>query len=523
MPRYVEDPNNLEAHARCLLEELRSQGTLKMKDRLAIPVQTPPVLDPGERSRLQEEVEKPLTPAQAVLESMRCIQCKKPACVKGCPVAIDIPEFLRLTAEGDFSAAIEVIKRTSLLPAICGQQECAVGKSLKDVGRAVAIGKVERFLADWQRNQAQAPVPRVKSPSGRKVAVIGSGPAGLVVAADCRREGHQVTVFEAFHKLGGVLRYGIPEFRLPKEVVDAEIDLLRRMGVEFRTNFVVGRTRKLLDLMDKDGFDAIFIGSGAGLPVFTGMPGEDLVGVFSANEYLTRANMMGGIHPGRSDTPMFVSRRTVVLGGGNVAMDACRMARRLGAEEVIVLYRRSRAEMPARAEEVEHALEEGIEIRFLENALEVLGDGSGRVRAVTVQRYALGEPDSSGRRRPLPIEGDTYELPADAVLVAIGNNSNPLLTSTTPGLEVNSRGNIVVDPETGSTSLERVFAGGDIVLGAATVILAMGEGRRAARSINEMLAREAIEEAADAPRAHAAPTAHWGPGRLRRRRLLGRR
>jgi glutamate synthase (NADPH/NADH) small chain len=240
--------------------------------------------------------------------------------------------------------------------------------------------------------------------------------------------------------------------------VDAEIDLLRRMGVEFRTNFVVGRTRKLLDLMDKDGFDAIFIGSGAGLPVFTGMPGEDLVGVFSANEYLTRANMMGGIHPGRSDTPMFVSRRTVVLGGGNVAMDACRMARRLGAEEVIVLYRRSRAEMPARAEEVEHALEEGIEIRFLENALEVLGDGSGRVRAVTVQRYALGEPDSSGRRRPLPIEGDTYELPADAVLVAIGNNSNPLLTSTTPGLEVNSRGNIVVDPETGSTSLERVIS-----------------------------------------------------------------
>ncbi len=534
MPRYVEDPNKLNARARGLLEELREKGTLKMKERLAIPVQKPPVLDPGERSRWQEEVEKPLTPAQAVLESMRCIQCKNPACVKGCPVAIDIPEFLRLTAEGDFAAAIEVIKRTSLLPAICGrvcpqerqcQMDCAVGKSLKDVGLAVAIGKVERFLADWQRNQAQAPIPRVKPPSGRKVAVIGSGPAGLVVAADCRREGHQVTLFEAFHKLGGVLRYGIPEFRLPKEVVDAEIDLLRRMGVEFRTNFVVGRTRKLLDLMDKDGYDAVFIGSGAGLPVFTGMPGEDLVGVFSANEYLTRANMMGAIHPGRTDTPMFSSRRTVVLGGGNVAMDACRMAQRLGAEEVIVLYRRGRDEMPARAEEVEHAIEEGIEIRFLENAVAVLGDGSGRVRAVTVQRYALGEPDASGRRRPVPIEGDTYELPADAVLVAIGNNSNPLLTSTTPGLEVNARGNIVVDSETGRTSLERVYAGGDIVLGAATVILAMGEGRRAARSINEMLAREAIEEAADAPRSHAAPTTHWAPGRLRwrRRAHAGRR
>ncbi len=534
MARFVEDPNLLNARARTLLEGLCALENLKMKDRLGIPVQHPPVLDPGERSRWQDEVEKTYTPAQAMLESMRCIQCKDPACVRGCPVAIDIPEFLRLTAEGHFDQAIEVIKRTSLLPAICGrvcpqerqcQRECAVGTSKKSVSLAVAIGTGERFLADCERTGHQAPVPAVKAETGRKVAVIGSGPAGLVVAADCRREGHTVTVFEAFHKLGGVLRYGIPEFRLPKEVVDAEIDLLRRMGVTFRTNFVVGRTRKLLDLLEKDGYDAVFVGSGAGLPIFAGIPGEDLVGVFSANEYLTRANMMGAIHPGRTDTPMYSSRRTVVLGGGNVAMDSCRMALRLGAEEVVVLYRRSRAEMPARAEEVEHALEEGVQIRFLENAVAVLGDEKGRVRGVTVQRYQLGEPDASGRRSPVPVEGDTYELEADTVLVSIGNNSNPLLTSTTPGLEVNRRGNLVVDPETGRTSLDRVFAGGDIVLGAATVILAMGEGRRAARSINQMLADEAALHDASQPRRAAVPMGHFAPGRVRRRRktLSGRR
>ena len=502
MSRFVEDPEHLNARAQALLDELRAKGPLKPKDRLAIPVQHPPVLDPEARSRWQDEVEKPLTPAQAIVEGLRCIQCKDPACIKGCPVGIDIPLFLQLAGEGNFALAVEVIKRTSLLPAICGrvcpqekqcQMDCAIGKAKKDVHQSVAIGKVERFLADWERTNQEVSLPPVKPATGKKVAVIGSGPAGLVVAADCRREGHSVTVFEAFHKLGGVLRYGIPEFRLPKEVVDAEIQLLGQMGVEFRTNFVVGRTRKLKDLMEKDGYDAVFIGSGAGLPVFSAIPGEDLVGVFSANEYLTRANMMGGIHPGKADTPMFPSQRTVVLGGGNVAMDACRMARRLGADEVVVLYRRGRAEMPARAEEIEHALEEGIEIRFLENAISILGDEKSRVRGVIVQRYQLGEPDASGRRSPVPIEGDTYELEADTVLVAIGNSSNPLLTAATPGLAVNRRGNITVEEETGRTSLERVFAGGDIVLGAATVILAMGEGRRAAQAINEMLARELAE------------------------------
>lgn len=526
MPRYVEDPIQLHARAQANLEELRQHGPLKPKDRLAIPVQKPPVLDPVERSRWQDEVEKPLTPAQAVLEANRCIQCKAAACVRGCPVGIDIPEFIKHVADGNFSMAIEVIKRTSLLPAICGrvcpqerqcQKDCSIGKSRKDVNCAVGIGKLERFLADWERTTQDVAVPDVKPATGKRVAVIGSGPAGLVVAADCRREGHEVTVFEAFHKLGGVLRYGIPEFRLPKEIVDAEIQVLGRMGVRFETSFVVGRTRKLMDLLEKDGFDALFVGTGAGLPVFTGIPGEDLVGVFAANEYLTRANLMGAIHPGRTDTPMFPSRRTIVLGGGNVAMDSCRMARRLGASQVTVLYRRGREEMPARGEEVEHALEEGVEIRFLENAIAILGDEKSRVRAVTVQRYQLGEPDASGRRSPVPIEGDTYELEADTVLVAIGNGSNPLVTSTTPGLQVNRRGNIVVDPETGKTNVDRVFAGGDIVLGAATVILAMGEGRRAARSINEMLAAE-LAAAEPAAQNGARPRVRRTPHRVQKRR-----
>ena len=500
MPRYVEDPRKINKRALDLCDELlKREKALTPKERMAIPQQKPPVLDPLERSRWQDEVEKTYLPAQAILEANRCLNCKVPQCVKGCPVAIDIPGFMKAAAEGDFAQAVAVIKRTSLLPAICGRvcpqerqcmQNCTVGKGLKDVQSAVAIGKVERFLADWDREQSNSAAPEIAPATGKKVAVVGSGPAGLVVAADCRRAGHEVTVFEALHKLGGVLRYGIPEFRLPKKVIDAEIATLKRMGVKFRTNFLVGRTRQLSELLEEDGFSAIFLGVGAGLPIFMGIPGEDLVGVSTANEYLTRANLMGAIQPGHNDTPTYNSKKVIVLGGGNVAMDACRMAMRLGAEEVTVLYRRSRAEMPARAEEVQHALEEGIKINFLENAVAIHGDDKGRVTSVTVQRYELGEPDASGRRRPVAIEGDTYELEADTVLVAIGNLSNPLLTAATPGLEVNKRGNIIVDEATGKTSLDRVYAGGDIVLGAATVILAMGEGRRAAAAINELLAAE---------------------------------
>ena len=502
MTAFIRPPEEIDAEAKILLDKYQALGILKIKDRLGVPQQHPPTLDPEERACCQEEVESCLTPAQAMVEAMRCIQCKNKPCIAGCPVSIDIPRFIKYLAEGDFVTAVAVIKEASLLPAICGrvcpqekqcQKDCTIGKSLKGIEHSVGIGKLERFLADWERNQGAITVPETKPATGKKVAVVGSGPAGLVAAADCRREGHHVTVFEAFHKLGGVMRYGIPEFRLPNDIVDAEISTLEKMGVEFRPNFVVGRTRKLLDLIEKDGYDAVFIGTGAGLPVFTGVPGEELVGVFAANEYLTRANLMGGNLGGRADTPMFPSHRTIVLGGGNVAMDACRMAKRCGSEKVMVLYRRTRNEMPARAEEIIHAEEEGIEFRYLENATAILGDAQRHVRAVTVQRYELGEPDASGRRRPVEIPGDTYELECDMVIVAIGNGSNPLITSTTPGLAANKWGNITADPATGKTSLDRVFAGGDIVLGAATVILAMGEGRRAAKAINEMLAAEAAK------------------------------
>ena len=348
---------------------------------------------------------------------------------------------------------------------------------------------MERFIADWERTTGKISVPEVKPETGKKVAVVGSGPAGLTVAADCRREGHHVTIFEAFHKLGGVLRYGIPEFRLPNDIIDKEIETLKLMGVEFKTNFVVGRTRKLTDLMDKDGYNAVFVGTGAGLPMFMGIEGENLVGVFSANEYLTRANLMRAFDKGNAYTPIYQSKNVAVLGGGNVAMDAARMAKRLGAENVYVVYRRTEVEMPARKEEVAHAKEEGIEFYFLQNAKKIIGNEKGRVCAMECLRYELGEPDSSGRRRPVVIPNSEFILNVDTVIVAIGNGSNPLISQTTPLLNVNKWGNIIVD-ETQKTSVDRIFAGGDIVLGAATVILAMGEGRRAAAAINKLLAED---------------------------------
>jgi glutamate synthase (NADPH) small chain len=364
---------------------------------------------------------------------------------------------------------------------------------LKDVDKSVAIGRLERFVADWERATGKIAIPEIKASTGKKVAVVGSGPAGLVVAADCRREGHQVTIFEAFHKLGGVLRYGIPEFRLPNDIIDKEIEVLKAMGVEFQTNFVVGRTRKLTDLMDKDGYHAVFVGTGAGLPMFMGIEGENLVGVFAANEYLTRANLMRAFEKGKADTPIYPSKKVAVLGGGNVAMDSARMAKRLGAEKVYVVYRRTEVEMPARKEEVAHAKEEGIEFLFLQNAKRVIGTEKGRVKELECVRYELGEPDASGRRRPVLIPNSEFILDVDTVIVAIGNGSNPLISQTTPQLNVNKWGNILVD-ETQKTSVDRIFAGGDIVLGAATVILAMGEGRRAASAINKMLAEEIERE-----------------------------
>ncbi len=491
-----------EEAKKLIVQYLPKIDTMKTKERMLIPLQEMPSQNPAVRISNLNEVALGYTPEQAIIEAMRCIQCPKKVCVEDCPVQIDIPQFINHIAHGEFESAASVIKETNLLPAICGrvcpqetqcQKNCTVGKALKDVNKAVSIGRLERFVADWENASGKISVPQVKSETGRKIAVIGSGPAGLTVAADCQREGHHVTVFEAFHKLGGVLRYGIPEFRLPNEIIDREIQILEKMGVEFKTNFVVGKTRKLMDLINKDGYDAIFIGTGAGLPLFMNIEGENLVGVFSANEYLTRANLMRAFEKGKADTPIYSSKNVAVLGGGNVAMDAARMAKRLGAENVYIVYRRTEVEMPARKEEVAHAKEEGIEFHFLQNAKRILGDEKGRVKAMECLRYQLGESDESGRRRPVVIPNSEFIMDVDTVIVAIGNSSNPLISQTTPEIKTNKWGNIIVD-ENQKTSADKIYAGGDIVLGAATVILAMGEGRRAAAAINKMLAEEIEKE-----------------------------
>lgn len=476
------------------LAKLRA-APITPKIRLQIPPQDMPAQDPSARRSNMEEVAMGYTPAQAMLEAERCLQCKNAPCIAGCPVRIDIPGFIGKIKEGDFLGASRVIKKTNLLPSICGrvcpqetqcQAPCTVGKALGSVEKAVQIGRLERFVADYERTHGAVEMPHVAPPTGRKVAIVGAGPAGLTCAVDVRREGHEVTIFEAFHKPGGVMVYGIPEFRLPKVLVQSEAEVLECMGVDFELNFLVGRTRPLRALLSEDGYDAVFIGTGAGLPKFMNIPGENYVGVFSANEYLTRANLLKAYMRGVAGTPIYPSRRVAVLGGGNVAMDSARMALRLGAEEVRVLYRRTREEMPARAEEVAHAIEEGIIFDFLKSPTRVLGDDRGRVAALEVLSYELGEPDESGRRRPVPIRGSEQIIPFDTVIVAIGNESNPLISHTTPELHVDKHGHILVD-EKQKTSIDRVYAGGDIVLGAATVILAMGEGRRAAQAINEIL------------------------------------
>ena len=489
------DQLSKEAHK--LYEEIYPiKDTLKTKDRIKIPVMEMPSQDPDIRRGNLDEVAIGYTAEEAMVEAMRCTQCPKQSCLSNCPVNIDIPLFIGHVAQGEFQKAADVIKESSMLPAICGrvcpqetqcQRDCTVGKANKDVGKAVAIGRLERFIADWERENGSVKIPKVEAETGKRVAIVGSGPAGLVVAADVRRKGHSVTVFEAFHKLGGVMRYGIPEFRLPNSIVDQEINVLKKMGVEFKTNYVVGRTRKLTDLIEKDGFDSVFLGTGAGLPIFLGIEGESLVGVFSANEYLTRSNLMGAFDQEHSDTPIYPANTVAVLGGGNVAMDSARMALRLGAKKVYVVYRRTEVEMPARNEEIEHAKEEGIEFHFLQNAKRIIGDENGKVKAMECLRYELGEPDESGRRRPVVIKGSEFILDVESVIVAIGNGSNPLISQTTPNLITNKWGNITVN-EDQKTSMNRIYAGGDIVLGAATVILAMGEGRRAATSINNLLA-----------------------------------
>jgi len=476
------------------LVRLRS-APITPKVRMQIPPQDMPAQDPSERRHNMDEVALGYTPAQAMLEAERCLQCRNAPCVTGCPVRIDIPGFIGKIKDGDFLGAGKIIKKTNLLPSICGrvcpqetqcQAPCTVGKALHGVEKAVQIGRLERFIADYEQTHGAVEVPAVASPTGRKVAIVGAGPAGLTCAADVRREGHAVTIFEAFHKPGGVMVYGIPEFRLPKILVQSESEVLESMGVDFELNFLVGRTRPLLSLLREDGYDAVFIGTGAGLPKFMDIPGENFVGVFSANEYLTRANLLKAYMRGKAGTPIYPSRRVAVLGGGNVAMDSARMALRLGAEEVRVLYRRTREEMPARAEEVGHAIEEGIIFDFLKSPTRVLGDDKGRVAALEVLSYELGAPDESGRRRPVPVRGSEEVVPFDTVIVAIGNESNPLISQTTPQLQVDRHGHIIVD-ERQKTSIDRIYAGGDIVLGSATVILAMGEGRQAAQAINEIL------------------------------------
>ncbi len=483
-----------------LQELLDKQKTDKLKptDRFKIPLQDMPQQDPVVRKGNINEVAIGYTETQARLEAMRCLQCKNAPCVNGCPVRIRIKDFVVAVAEGRYKEALSIIKENSLLPAVCGrvcpqedqcQQTCTVGIKFKDPTKAVSIGRLERFVADLDQNSDI--VPPVAAETGMKVAVIGSGPGGIVTAADVRRAGHDVTLFEAFHKLGGVMVYGIPEFRLPKAIVQKEIDTLAKMGVKIVRNFVVGRTRTVGQLLNEDGFDAAFIGVGAGLPSFMGIEGESLVGVYSANEYLTRANLMKAYDFGsKADTPIVQSKKVAVIGGGNVAMDAARTALRLGAEKVYLVYRRTEKEMPARIEEVHHAKEEGVEFHILQSPKRIIGDQNSHVVAIECLRYQLGEPDDSGRRRPIPIEGSEFTMELDTVIIAIGNKPNPLLTQTMPELKTTKWGTIVADEKTMQTSVPGIYAGGDIVSGTATVILAMGQGRIAAAAINEYLSKK---------------------------------
>ena len=476
-------------------EELRK--SVPAKERTSIPRCTMPQLAPDYRVTNNEEVNLGLSQEQAVLEATRCLDCPDPQCVTGCPVGINIPGFIKNVERGEFAQAAAVLRETSALPAVCGrvcpqerqcESKCIYNKMKK---APVAIGYLERFAADTAnaavKDGAEAVVEAPVS-NGMKIAVVGSGPAGLSFAGSMARLGYKVHVFEALHEIGGVLKYGIPEFRLPNSVVDVEIDSLRAQGVEFMANCVIGKTLGYDDLLEM-GFRGVFVGSGAGLPRFMGIPGENFVGVMSSNEYLTRVNLMGAGRPGWA-TPVLKGHRVAVIGGGNTAMDSCRTARRMGAEEVYIVYRRGEEEMPARVEEVLHAKEEGVKFLTLHNPVEYLGDEKGRVRAMRLQRMELGEPDASGRRSPVPVEGDVTEMPVDEVIVSVGVSPNPLIPNSIAGLEVTRRGTLVVKDDTLETTIPLLFAGGDIVRGGATVILAMGDGRHAAEAMHRKLSEK---------------------------------
>ncbi len=465
--------------------EAQAQSMKKSKVRQKMPEQNP-------KLRIQnfKEVALGYTDSNALKEASRCLQCKKPPCVEGCPVNVQIPEFIKQVKEGDFMGAIHTIKETNSLPAVCGrvcpqETQCESKCVLAKKGQPIAIGRLERFAADYELNKGEVRAPAIAKKTGKKVAVVGAGPAGLTVAGELSKKGHDVTIFEALHKAGGVLVYGIPEFRLPKSIVQREVDYVEKLGAKIKVDQIIGQSMTLDEIFEA-GYDAVFIGTGAGLPYFMDIPGENLNGVYSANEFLTRANLMKAYLFPEYDTPIRVGSKVAVVGGGNVAMDSARVSRRLGAD-VYLIYRRSREEMPARAEESHHAEEEGIDFRLLTNPVRIIGDENGWVKGIECVKMELGEPDASGRRRPIEIKGSNYVIDVDVVIIAIGQGPNPILTSSTPGLQLKKSGNIEADPETGKTSLEGVFAGGDIVTGAATVILAMGAGRAAAKAMDEYL------------------------------------
>ena len=461
------------------------------KKKEKVPRQPMPEQPADVRSRNFDEVPLGYSEETAIKEAGRCLQCKKPGCVAGCPVEIDIPGFIKPIAEGDFAAAIAKLQEKTALPAVCGrvcpqEEQCEIKCVLGKKDEPVAVGRLERFAADWNRAQGEMILPKLPAKTGKKVAIAGAGPAGLTVAGDLILKGHDVTVFEAFHAAGGVLVYGIPEFRLPKAIVKAECDYMAHLGVKFEMNQVIGRTRTVDELMN-DGYDAVFIGVGAGLPRFLGVPGENLIGIYSANEYLTRSNLMKAYLFPEYDTPLVQGKNVAVFGAGNVAMDSARTALRMGADNVTIIYRRSRTEMPARAEEIHHAEEEGIQFKLLTAPLEFVGDQEGRVMGVRCLECTLGEPDESGRCRPVPQDGTDFEVECDLAVIAVGAGANPLITATTPELETNRWGYLVAQHETGKTTKRGVWAGGDIVTGSATVILAMGAGRQAADSIHDYL------------------------------------